>query len=52
MRSDALEMMSISIEKRDLLVQEKISTMKTVAKEYEKRYRVLIMIKEERQGFT
>ena len=38
-----------SIEERDLLVQAKISTMKTIAKEYEKHYHNLTMIGEEKQ---
>ena len=49
MKRDTSEMTTQSIEERDLLVQAKISTMKTIAKEYEKHYHNLTMIGEEKQ---
>ena len=49
MRKDTSEMTQHLIDERDLMVQAKISTMKTIAKEYEKHYHNLTMIGEEKQ---
>ena len=49
MNRNASEMTPQSIEERDLLVQAKIFTMKTIAKEYEKHYHELTMVGEEKQ---
>ena len=49
MRKDTSEMTQQLIDERDLMVQAKISTMKTIAKEYEKHYHNLTMIGEEKQ---
>merc|ERR1712163_25600 len=49
MRKDTSEMTQELIDERDLHVQAKISTMKSIAKEYEKHYHNLIMVGEEKQ---
>ena len=49
MKRDTSEMPQQLIDERDLHVQAKISTMKTIAKEYEKHYRNLTMVGEEKQ---
>ena len=49
MRKDTSEMTQQLIDERDLHVQAKISTMKTIAKEYEKHYHNLTMVGEEKQ---
>ena len=49
MRKDTSEMTQQLIDERDLMVQAKISTMKTIAKEYEKHYHNLTMVGEEKQ---
>ena len=49
MSRDSSEMTSQQIDERDLVVQAKISTMKTMAKEYEKHYHELTMVGEEKQ---
>ena len=46
---DSSEMTSQQIDERDLVVQAKVSTMKTMAKEYEKHYHELTMVGEEKQ---
>ena len=50
MRRDTSEMTQQIIDERDLHVQAEISTMKTIAKEYEKHYHNLTMIGEEKQN--
>ena len=49
MSGNNLEMTSQQIDERDLVVEAKISTMKTIAKEYEKHYHELTMVGEEKQ---
>ena len=49
MEKETTEMTQQLIDERDLCVQAKISTMKTIAKEYEKHYHNLTMIGEEKQ---
>ena len=49
MKRDTSEMPQQLIDERDLHVQAKISTMKTIAKEYEKHYHNLTMVGEEKQ---
>ena len=49
MSRDSSEMTSQQIDERDLVVQAKVSTMKTMAKEYEKHYHELTMVGEEKQ---
>ena len=49
MSRNSLEMTSQQIDERDLVVQAKVSTMKTMAKEYEKHYHELTMVGEEKQ---
>ena len=49
MSRDSTEMTQQSLDERDLMIQAKISTMKTIAKEYEKHYHDLTMIGEEEQ---
>merc|ERR1712133_287990 len=49
MRRDTSEMTQQLIDERDMHVQAKISTMKTIAKEYEKHYHNLTMVGEEKQ---
>ena len=49
MSRDSTEMTQQSLDERDLMIQAKISTMKTIAKEYEKHYHDLTMIGEEDQ---
>ena len=49
MRKDTSEMTQQLIDERDLMVQAKISTMKAIAKEYEKHFHNITMVAEERQ---
>ena len=49
MNKDTSEMTQHLIDERDLMVQAKISTMKTIGKEYEKHYHNLTLIGEEKQ---
>ena len=49
MARDTSEMTQHIIDDRDLMIQAKISTMKTIAKEFEKHYHNLTMVGEERQ---
>ena len=52
MKRDTSEMPQQLIDERDLHVQAKISTMKTIAKEYEKHYHNLTMVGEEKKSNT
>ena len=49
MSRDSTEMTQQSLDEKDLMIQAKISTMKTIAKEYEKHYHDHTMIGEEEQ---
>ena len=49
MRKDTSEMTQQLIDERDLMVLAKISTMKTIGKEYEKHYHDLTKVGEEKQ---